>query len=272
MNYFTPSEFVANYETLGEKKANTPALKLFLLAILAGLFIGFAGVTTNTASHSIESVSIIRTVSGLLFPFGLIMVILVGTELFTGNCLITISVLSKRTTVMRMLRNLVIVYLGNFVGAISLAALCAYFGQFNYSHGELAVYTIKVAAAKCALPFMNAFVLGVLCNILVCVAVMCAMCAKDIAGKVLGAYIPICFFITCGFEHSIANMYYIPAGIFANSVPKYAELATAAGIDVSCLTWSNFLVANILPVTLGNIVGGVAFALIMWVCHKAEKK
>jgi len=270
MNYFTPAEFVENYEALGEKKANTPALKLFLLGILAGLLIGFAGVTTNTASHAFDNVSVIRTISGLLFPFGLVMVILVGTELFTGNCLITISVLSNRTTALKMLRNLGIVYFGNFIGAILLAVACAYFGQFNYSHGELAVYTIKVATAKCSLPFANAFVMGVLCNILVCVAVMCAMCAKDIAGKVLGAYVPICFFITCGFEHSIANMYYIPAGLFALSVPKYAELAAAAGMDVSNLTWSNFFVANLVPVTLGNIVGGVGFAVIMWYCYKKQ--
>lgn len=271
MNFFSPTEFVENYTEAGTKKAEASILKLLLLGILAGLFIGFGGVVANTASHSLTNVSVIRTVSGLLFPFGLVMVLMTGSELFTGNCLITISVMSKRTTLLKMLKNLVVVYIGNFVGSILLAAACAHFGQMNYSSGELAVYTIKLAASKCALPFGNAFVSGILCNLLVCVAVMCSMCAKDIPGKILGAYIPISFFVICGFEHCVANMYYIAAGLFALDVPKYADLAVKAGLDVSKLTWGNFLGANLLPVTLGNVVGGVAFALVMWVCHKKTK-
>ena len=122
----------------------------------------------------------------------------------------------------------------------------------NYSGGGLAVFTMKLAASKCSLPFENAFVLGVFCNILVCFAVLAAMSAKDTAGKVLGLFFPICFFVVCGFEHSVANMYYIPAGIFASSVPEYAAGALEAGVDLSVLTWGNFLLKNLLPVTLGN--------------------
>ena len=271
LNLFSPSEFVKNFESIGRNKAEMPFLKLLFLAILAGLLIAFGGATSNAAIHSIDNVSVAKVVSGAIFPFGLIMVVMTGAELFTGNCLITISVLSKRTTFIRMLRNLIVVYIGNFLGAVLIAALCAYFGQMNMSSGALAVTTIKIAAAKCALPFSNAFVLGMLCNFLVCTAVMLASCAKDVAGKAIGAYVPICFFVICGFEHSIANMYYISAGLFANSIDKYAALAAQAGIDTAALTWGNFLSANILPVTLGNIVGGVVFAVIMWVSHKTSK-
>lgn len=271
MNLFSPSEFVENYAAAGEKKTSLSTLKLFLLGILAGFFIALGAAASSTAAFSFTNVSVIRTVSGLIFPFGLIMVVLTGSELFTGNCLITISVLSKRATILKMLRNLGIVYIGNFVGSILVSAGCAYFGQYDYSAGALAVYTIKIASAKCALPFANAFVSGIFCNILVCVAVMLSLCAKDVIGRAAGAYIPISFFVICGFEHCVANMYYISAGLLAESIPQYAKLALDAGLDLSKLSWGNFFSANLLPVTLGNIVGGVAFAAIMWLCHKKPK-
>lgn len=271
INMFSPAEFVRNFEGIGRGKSEMPYLKMLLLSILAGLLIGIGGAASNSAIHAISNVSVSKIVAGAIFPFGLIMIVLTGGELFTGNCLVTISVLSRKTTLLRMLRNMIVVYIGNFVGTVAVAACCAYFGQLNMSSGALAVTTIKIAAAKCSLPFANAFVLGILCNFLVCVAVMLSCCAKDVAGKVMGAYVPICFFVICGFEHSVANMYYISAGLFANSIDKYAALAAEAGIDVSSLTWGSFLSANLLPVTLGNLVGGIAFAVIMWVCYRKEK-
>lgn len=273
MNLFSPAEFVGNYASVGQKKATMPALRLFLLAILAGFFIGLGGAVTNTATHALQNVSVIRMLSGLLFPVGLVMVVLTGSELFTGNCLITISVLEKKTTIGGMLRNLGIVYVGNFIGALLLAAGCAYFGQLNYSAGGLAVATIKLAAAKCAMPFGNALVMGILCNVLVCAAVMMALCAKDATGRALGAYVPICVFVLCGFEHCVANMFYVPAGLFAMTIPEYAAQAAAAGINTASLTWGGFLLGNLLPVTLGNIIGGVAFAAAIWTgYHVAPEK
>jgi len=272
MNLFTPSEFVENFAAAGEKKTALSVMKLFLLGILAGFFIALGGVVSNTATFGFTNTSAMRIISGLLFPFGLIMVILTGAELFTGNCLITISVLEKRTTLLRMLRNLIIVYLGNFAGSVMAAAGCAYFGQYNCSAGALAVYTIKVAGIKCALPFLNAFVSGIFCNILVCAAVMLSLSAKELIGRVAGAYIPIAFFVICGFEHCVANMYYIPAGLFAKNIPAYAKLVSDAGLDITKLTWGNFFASNLLPVTLGNIAGGVLFAILVWVCHRQENK
>jgi formate/nitrite transporter len=267
MGLLSPIEIVQSYAEAGQKKTDRSAGKMFLLAILAGLFIAFGAAVTNTAAHSIGNVSSARMISGLLFPFGLGMVMLLGAELFTGNCMIPVSVLEGKTTVGKMLNNWCVVYLGNFAGALVLAAGCAYFGQMNYSDGGLAVYTIKVAAGKSALPFLSGVVLGFFCNVLVCGGVLCSLSAKDTAGRILGAYIPVAFFVICGFEHCIANMYYIPAGLFAMTVPRYAQLAAEAGVDAGALTWGGFFLGNLIPVTLGNILGGAGLGLAMWAAH-----
>ena len=156
-----------------------------------------------------------------------------GAELFTGNCLIAISLLERQCTPAGMLRNWAIVYLSNFAGALLVAAGCAFFGQLNYSGGLLAVFTMKLAAGKCALPFQNTFVLAILCNLLVCLGVILAMTAKDTAGRFIGAFLPVCYFVICGFEHCVANMYYIPAGLMAKAVPAYAQLAAEMGVGLS---------------------------------------
>ncbi|MDR1378753.1 MAG: formate/nitrite transporter family protein [Synergistaceae bacterium] len=266
----TPVEIITDYAEIGAKKAASPTGKLFLLGILAGFLIGMGAAVTNTAAHAIVNVSVARVISGLLFPFGLGVVMLIGAELFTGNCMIPISLLEGRSTIKGMLRNWVIVYLGNFVGAVLLAASCAYSGQMNYSDGGLSVYTIKVAAAKCAVGFIPAMLLGVLCNVLVCLGVLCSLSARDSAGRVLGAYIPVVFFVICGFEHSVANMYYIPAGLFAMDVPVYAAKVSGAGVDVAALTWGKFFMSNLLPVTVGNVLGGVGLGALLWKCYLAK--
>lgn len=267
VNLFTPAECAANYAPAGRNKTRIPALKLFLLAMLAGFFIAVGGAVTNTAAHSIANVGAARMVCGLLFPFGLAMVILTGAELFTGNTLIVISLLEGQATARGMLRNWCAAYLGNAAGAVLTAAACAFGGQLNYSGGQLAVFTMKLAAGKCALPAGNAVILGVLCNILVTAGVLLSLSAKDLPGRVLGAYLPVAFFVICGFEHCIANLYYIPAGLFARMIPAYAALAAEAGADLSALTWGNFLLRNLLPVTVGNILGGVGMGALFWYCH-----
>lgn len=268
MNLFMPKECAANYAAAGRAKTQMPILKMFLLAVLAGFFIAMSGAVTNTAVHSIDNVGVTRMVCGLLFPFGLAMVVLTGAELFTGNTLITISVLDGQATVAGMLRNWAVVYLGNAAGAMLVAAGCAFGGQLNYSGGQLAMFTMKLAAGKCSLPIGNAVILGILCNILVTAGVLLALSAKDLTGRVVGAYLPVAFFVICGFEHCIANLFYIPVGLFAKAVPAYAALATDAGMDLSALTWGNFLLRNLLPVTLGNILGGTAMGGLYWYCHR----
>lgn len=268
----SPADIAARYADVGAGKTKRSTAQLVILGIFAGLLIAMGGASTNTAVFGITDPWLIKLICGLLFPFGLGMVVIMGAELFTGNCLIPISLWANKCTAAGMLRNWVIVYLSNFAGSLLVAAGCALFGQFDLGGGQLAVYTMKVAAAKCAIPFQNGLVLGFFCNVLVCLGVLMAMSAKDSAGKIICAYLPVAFFVLCGFEHCVANMFYISAGLFAKTVPAYVELATIAGIDLSALTVGNFLVKNLLPVTIGNILGGGALAWVMWFVHLKGKK
>jgi formate/nitrite transporter len=272
MNMFNPQEVTANYAAVGAAKANFPMGKMLLLGILSGLIIGFAAAVSNTAAHGIADVGLARLVMGLIFPFGLGMVVVAGAELFTGNCLIPISVLEGKTSLAGMLKNWVFVYIGNFTGGLLVALGCVFFGQLNYSANALAAFTVRVAAAKCTLPFAAALVSGFFCNFLVCLGVFLALASKDVPGRFMGTYMPVAFFVICGFEHSVANMYYIPAGLLAMGVPAYAAKAAEWGINTAALTWGNFFAANLLPVTLGNIAGGGAFACMMWFCHLYKPK
>ncbi len=269
MQLFTPVEVVTNYIETGVRKCAMPLKRLFPLAILAGMLIAIAGAATNTAAFGLEGAHLVRLVCGLLFPFGLAMVVLLGAELFTGNTLIFLSVMDRKVTAGQMVRNWVLVYVGNLVGALIVGAGCAFFGQLNQGDGALAVYTIRLAATKCAITFPNGVVSGFFCNFLVTLGVMLSLGAKDVTGRILGAFLPVCFFVLCGFEHSIANMYYISAGIFAVLVEKYRTMAQAAGVDVTALTWVGFVFGNLLPVTIGNILGGLAVSGILYRGHKA---
>lgn len=264
---YTPTEIASRYAEIGEGKAKRSASQLIVLGIMAGAIIALGCAATNTAVYGIADTWTARTVCGLLFPFGLGMVVIMGLELFTGNSLMVVSVLEKRCGLVKMLRNWGIVYVSNLVGSLLVSAGCAWFGQMNYSNGQLAVYTMKVAAGKCSLPFANALVMGIFCNILVCMGVLMAMSAKDTAGRIMGAFLPVCYFVICGFEHCVANMYYIPAGLMAKAVPAYAELAAQAGVDLSALTVSNFVFANLVPVTIGNVIGGVLLGIALWFCN-----
>ncbi len=271
MESLTPAEIASYYSDAGVKKTTRATSLTIINGMMAGAIIALASATTNTASFGIHDVWTAKTICGLLFPFGLAIVLILGTELFTGNCLISITLLEKRCTMPRMLRNWVVVYCANLLGALVIAAGCAWFGQLNYGDGALAVYTMKVAIGKSTLPFQNGLVMGFLCNFLVCMGLLVSTSAKDTTGRILGAFLPVCYFITCGFEHCVANMYYIPAGLMAKAVPAYAQLAVEAGLDLSKLTLSNFLVGNLLPVTLGNTLGGLLLGWVMWFCYLKKR-
>ena len=252
-------------------KSKLPVVKMFLLGILAGAFIAFGAEASSLAAHNVTQVGIQRLIMGCVFPVGLIMVVLLGTELFTGNCMMAAAVADKRVKFAMLLRNWIVVYLGNLVGAALIVLLVSATGQLGYSSNGLAVLTIKIAAAKTGLSFGAAFAGGILCNVLVCVAVLLAMASKSIIGKIMGIWFPIMAFVLSGFEHSVANMYYIPAGIFASMNPAYAAAAQEAGVNMANLNALGFL-GNIVPVTLGNIVGGAAIALVMWFCFGRNKE
>ncbi len=246
----------------GIRKAEAPAWKSLLLGVPAGAFIALASAGSNAAIHTIASVGIAKTLAGALFAAGLMMVVFFGAELFTGNMLMTAAALSRRIRIGRMLRNWALVYAGNLAGSLLIAALIAGSGQLDFSAGLLGAFTLKTAVYKISLPFLRAFILGILCNWLVCMAVWMAASAKDAAGKILGIFFPIWLFITSGFEHSVANMYYIPAGLLIKDNPVYVQGALDLGMHADALarlTWGSFLLSNLLPVTLGNIVGGGLF-------------
>ncbi|WP_172136112.1 formate/nitrite transporter family protein [Adlercreutzia sp. ZJ473] len=271
MPLFTPTEITDNYMSASVGKAASPAWRLFVLGVAAGLLIGLGAVTSSTAAHALDNAGLVRLVSGLIFPMGLIMVVLLGTELFTGNALMVTAALDGRISWGRLARNWAVVYVGNLVGAVALAALMAFFGQLNIGGGDLAVYTAKVAASKDALPWGNAFVLGIFCNLMVCIAVYLGNAAQDAAGRMMGLYVPVMGFVLAGFEHCVANMYYIPAGIFAYLNPAYTQMIVDAGINTAVLDFGTFVTANLVPVTLGNIVGGVLVGVVMYACHGTKK-
>lgn len=274
--YFSPAEITEKYVEVGCKKTNLPVFRLLLLGILAGAFIAFASQGSNVAIHNIESVGIAKALAGALFTTGLMMVLITGAELFTGNMLIVVSCLEGRSKWFGLLKNWFFVYLGNFIGSMIIVVLIILSGQFNFSNGFLGGFTIKTASYKVSLSFSNAFFMGILCNWLVCMAVWMAFAARDIAGKLLAVFFPIWLFITSGFEHSIANMYYIPAGILARSNPSWANAAIEMGVSsdkLNSLNWSGFFVKNLIPVTLGNIIGGALFVgTIYWLSFLYKKK
>jgi formate/nitrite transporter len=259
------AEIIERYADAGAKKAGSPAWRIFILGILGGFLIGTGSIAASTAAFAAPNASAARMASGLLFPFGLGMVILSGAELFTGNCLITVSVLERKASVSGMLGNWLASYAGNFAGGLILALAFAYGGQMEYSGGKLAAYVINSAAGKCNLSFGSAFLYGILCNILVCLGALFAISAKDLPGKVLGAYMPVAFFVICGFEHCVANMCGIPLGLFALQNPKFAIMASESGIDASALTWGGFFFRSLIPVTMGNIFGGVGIGALLWI-------
>lgn len=256
MNLFSPAEVAKNYINTGKGKVNTPISKMFLLAIMAGAFIAIGGIASTTASVSVEQASVAKFLSGCVFPGGLTMVLLAGSELFTGNNLLVIPLLEKEVTLGGMLKNWAVVYLGNLVGSILIAAGVIFGHTPSLFGNKLAVSIISTAVGKCSMTFSEALIRGILCNFLVCIAVWISFAAKDVAGKIIGLFFPIMMFVTCGFEHSVANMYYISAGIMAKGLPQFADAAAEAGIDFSTVTVANMFGKNLLPVTIGNIIGG----------------
>lgn len=267
----SPKEIAQNYIAIGKGKVNTPIAKMFVLAILAGAFIGFGGVASTAAAVSIPAASVGKLVGACVFPGGLTMVLLAGSELFTGNNLLVIPLMQKEVTIGGVLKNWIVVYLGNMVGGILVAALCVYGHQASLFSNGLAVSMLSTAAAKVSMPFADAFLKAIGCNFLVCIAVWISFAAKQVASKIVGLFFPIMIFVLCGFEHSVANMYYISAGIFAKGNSAYMAAAAEAGVDASGITWGSMFANNLLPVTLGNIVGGaVLVGLAYWFVYLKE--
>ncbi|MDR0490969.1 MAG: formate/nitrite transporter family protein [Oscillospiraceae bacterium] len=261
----SPKEVAQNYIATGVAKTKLPIAKMLVLGVLAGMFIALAGVGATIASATVASASIGKLIGASVFPAGLAMVLVAGSELFTGNCLLIIPVLEKEAKLRAMLKNWVFVYIGNFIGSILVSVLTVYGGTFSLFSNAAAATALKTAVAKVGMGFGDALFRGILCNFLVCIAVWMAFAAKDIVGKIAGLFLPIMLFVLSGYEHSIANMYYIPTGLFISKNANYlAAFTDAGGGNLDALTWGTFLTKNLIPVTLGNIIGGMVLVGIFY--------
>ena len=268
----TPQQITENMIQAGVTKAKTPLGRMILLGIFAGMFIACGASASSVAMHAMTNVGLQRLVGCCIFPIGLMMIVLVGGELFTGDCLMVMGCVHKKYTALDVVRVLVIVYFSNFIGSVLMAFMVYMSGQLGFTNGLLGAFTIKIAMGKVSMDFTTAFVSGILCNIFVCIAVLMAAAAKDVAGKLWACFFPIMAFVVCGYEHCVANMYYIPAGIFAAGNEKFvgrAIMEYGYTVDhLAELNWTNFFVVNQIPVTLGNIVGGMIFVgLILYGIH-----
>lgn len=274
--YSSPSDIADSAISIGVRKANLSTSAKFLLGILAGAFIAFGAQAANLVTHTITDSASAKLTAGLIFPAGLIMVIMAGAELFTGNCLMIISLAERRITFAKLLWSWLVVYAGNLFGSLIVAWLVSLSGQWNMTGGLLGGLTLKTAAAKVSLTFTESLTLGILCNWLVCLAVWMSFGAKDGVSKAACVFFPVWVFIASGFEHSIANMYYIPAGILAKSNPSYVSRALEIGASqtgIDSLNVVRMFTRNLIPVTIGNIIGGCMFVgLAYWYVYLRGKK
>ena len=270
-------ETLAKAVEAGVKKAGNSAVRLVVLGLLAGIYIAFASEGSNMAAFNLlanpDTYGLGKALAGAVFGTGLMLVIIAGGELFTGNNLMLAALVEKKINPGRMLRNWGIVYAANFAGALLIAFMMNRSMLFNSGANLLGGMTVKIAAYKVGLSFESAFWLGVMCNILVCAAVWMSYACKDVTAKVLVIFFVIMLFITSGFEHSIANMYYIPAGIMAKSNSAWLAASGLGGEALAELNWVNYAVKNLLPVTLGNIAGGgVVVGLGYWIAYADRKR
>jgi formate/nitrite transporter len=260
MNTKKMSEVIKGNMSVYEAKTKQSLGNLILLGMLAGAFIAIGGASSSAAIYGIENVGLAKCLAGVIFPVGLILVVLVGGELFTGDCLMIFGVMNKRIKALSMIRVLVVVWISNLVGALIVVFLANRAGQLDMGGAALGVATIRTAYNKINMDFSRAFFSGIMCNILVCFAVLVAGTASDVAGKILAIFFTIWAFVVGGYEHCVANMYYIPAGILAKSSTVYYNQALASGMhadQLSYMTVGHMFMNNLLPVTLGNIVGGM---------------
>ena len=262
-----PAEMARRAEYIGERKSEAAALQTFALALMAGAFIAFGAIfatTIATGASGVLSYGVTKLLVGFVFCLGLVLVIVGGAELFTGNNLIVMAWASGKVSTKALLRNWGIVYVGNFVGSLVIVGLLFASKQYLGSNGGIGATALSIANAKVSLEFWQALSLGILCNILVCLAVWMTYSARSTVDKIAAIIFPITAFVAAGFEHSVANMYFVPIGLAIKDFDPV--FAASTGLDLSRLTWSAFLVNNLIPVTIGNILGGsVGVAAIYWV-------
>jgi formate transporter len=270
-----PVEIARRAEEIGTKKAQLDILSTLALAVLAGAFIGLGAVfaTIVAAGGGTLPFGIVQLLKGLVFCLGLILVVVGGAELFTGNNLIVMAWASRKISTAALLRNWTLVYIGNLIGAIATAALLFMTRQYTFGGGSVGETALRMAASKTNLPFGQAVALGVMCNALVCLAVWLTMGAHTTTDKILAIIFPITAFVAMGFEHSVANMYFIPIGLFIkDSDPAFLTKINLDPAALATLNLAGFF-NNLIPVTLGNIIGGgIMVAAAYWFVYLRPRK
>jgi formate transporter len=269
-----PASMAVRAEQSGVTRAATDPLTVFVLSILAGAFVAFGAIfaTTVTAGGGL-SYGVGRLLTGLVFSAGLVMVIIAGAELFTGNNLIVMAWASRKIRTSALLLNWVLSFSGNFVGAIATAVLVFYSTQYTFGDGAVGLVALNIANAKSSLQFIPALILGILCNALVCLAVWMLFSARTNIDRIVTAIPPVAIFAAAGFEHCIANIYFIPMGLFikAGAPDSFWKAIEKTAADFPELTWSNFI-ANMLPVTIGNIIGGsLMVGVVYWFVYLRKR-
>jgi formate/nitrite transporter len=266
-----PADIAQKAEAVGVQKTRLDLVSLLTLAVLGGAFIALGAMFAATVLAGADGVlpyGVSRLLSGVVFCLGLILVVVGGAELFTGNTLMVMAWAAGKVRLAEMLRAWLIVYIGNFIGAIGTAALVFLSGQYLSCNGGVAAVAINIALAKVTLSFDHALFLGILCNVLVCLAVWLAYGARSTTDKVLAILFPVSAFVVAGFEHSVANMYLIPLGLF---IKAWGPSVLTAGTDYSALTWPVFFV-SLVPVTIGNIIGGGGLVgLVYWFVYLRKR-
>jgi formate transporter len=271
-----PQEMAEKAEAIGVRKAALAFWPLFALSVLAGAFIALGAMfsTTTAAGSSVLPYGVARLLIGLTFCVGLILVVVAGAELFTGNNLIVMAWASRKVSTGALLRNWIIVYIGNFIGSLGTAALVFLSKQYTSGSGSVGESALKIAASKLHYGFIQAVALGILCNALVCLAVWLTFSARSAADKILAIIFPITAFVAASFEHSVANMYFIPYALFIKAFdPAFVTSLADKAPDLTSLTWGTFFLKNLLPVTIGNIIGGSGLvALMYWFVYLRGRK
>jgi formate transporter FocA len=257
-----PVEIARKAEEIGVKKASLDAASTLVLAMLAGAFIALGGIFSTTVTAGAVGMlpfGVTRLLAGVVFSLGLILIVVGGAELFTGNNLIIMAWASRRVSTVRLLRNWALVYVGNLMGAVATAVLVFASGQYKFGGGSVGSAALAIADAKLHFSFLEAVALGILCNGLVCLAVWLSYGARSTTDKILATVPPIAAFVAAGFEHSVANMYFLPIALLirAGAPASFWSAIGKTPNDYPDLTWSSAAFANLLPVTLGNIIGGV---------------
>ncbi|MDG3088360.1 formate transporter FocA [Vibrio hannami] len=266
MNHFDsllPPQMAERAAEVGVGKATKDPMKSFLLAITAGIHIGIAFVFYTTVTTGSEDLpwGLIRLVGGLGFSLGLILVIITGGELFTSSVLTLVAHASKKITSKNLVVNWMIVYLGNLIGALTLVGIMLVAKQYMFDHGEVGINTMKIAQHKLHHGFFQAVALGIMCNVLVCIGVWMTFSGRSLNDKIMVMILPVAMFVSAGFEHCIANMFQVPMaiGIKTFASPEFWQMTGANPLDFADLTLSNFVLNNLIPVTIGNIIGGGIF-------------